>query len=105
MTVVEALDLAKSAGVSISIDGDDLVLRASQAPDPEVLVRLAQQKADILDLHRMHAGRSEDDWKVLFDERAAIMEFDGGLPRTEAEEAARQEVEALRLVVERIANA
>jgi len=32
------------------------------------------------------------DYKELFEERAAIREFDGGLPRKEAEEKARNEV-------------
>lgn len=34
--------------------------------------------------------------KELFEERAAIMEFDGGLTRVEAEEAARKEIEDAR---------
>jgi hypothetical protein len=28
---------------------------------------------------------SAEDWQVFFDERAGIIEFDGGLPRAEAE--------------------
>jgi hypothetical protein len=36
---------------------------------------------------------------VLFDERAGIMEFDGGLSRAEAEEEARREMEVLRRLV------
>ena len=30
-------------------------------------------------------GWSAEDWQVFFDERAGIVEFDGGLPRPEAE--------------------
>ena len=30
-------------------------------------------------------GWSAEDWQVFFDERAGIVEFDGGLPRAEAE--------------------
>ena len=46
------------------------------------------------DIHDLSADESED-----FEERAAIMEFDGGLPREQAEQ------EALRLILKkRLAN-
>lgn len=35
------------------------------------------------------AGLSEEAWREVFEERAAIMEFDGGLMRADAEAAAR----------------
>ena len=34
---------------------------------------------------RGNHGWSAEDWKVFFDERVAMAEFDGGLPREEAE--------------------
>jgi hypothetical protein len=37
---------------------------------------------------------SRDDWQAYFDERAGIREFDGGLPRPEAERLAREDVTA-----------
>lgn len=39
---------------------------------------------------------SEEDWQALYDERAAIMEYDGGLPRDEAEARAAEEIRSLR---------
>ena len=36
----------------------------------------------------------DDDAREFFEERAAIMEFDGGLPRSEAEIAAKALTEA-----------
>ena len=45
---------------------------------------------------RDFAAWTEEDWQALFDERAGIMEFDGGLPRKEAETAAANEVNLLR---------
>ena len=36
----------------------------------------------------------DDDAREFFEERAGIMEFDGGLPRTEAELAAKALTEA-----------
>jgi hypothetical protein len=43
-----------------------------------------------------HEGdsRTEADWQSLFDARAAILEYDGGLPRAEAERATRGEFKA-----------
>lgn len=38
----------------------------------------------------------EEDWQAAFDERAAILEYDGGWPRPEAERLAREEIEARR---------
>lgn len=38
----------------------------------------------------------EQDWQAAFDERAAILEFDAGLPREEAEALARREIERQR---------
>ena len=68
------------------IDGDDLELEAPAPPPPAVLDLLSRHKADILRLLRpANDGWSPEDWQVFFDERAAIAEFDGGLPRAEAE--------------------
>jgi len=36
-----------------------------------------------------YATFDEDDWRVLFEERAAIMEYEGGLSRERAEACAR----------------
>ena len=38
------------------------------------------------------AGWDEEDWQAAFDERAAILEFDGGLSRADAERLAGQEI-------------
>jgi hypothetical protein len=35
-------------------------------------------------------------WEEMFEERAAIMEYDGGLPRSEAEQLAKQLVDEMR---------
>jgi hypothetical protein len=51
-----------------------------------MLELLSLHKADLLKLLRpANDGWSPEDWQVLFEERAAIAEFDGGLPRAEAE--------------------
>ena len=47
---------------------------------------LSRYKAGVVALLRAGSdGWSGEDWRALFDERAAIAEFDGGLPRLSAE--------------------
>ena len=86
MSAVEALKAARAAGVHLGIDGDDLVLEAASAPPAAVLDALSRHKAEIMVLLRpAEDGWSAEDWQVFFEERAGIVEFDGGLPRAEAE--------------------
>ncbi len=73
MSVVEALEAARVAGVRVGIEGDDLALEASAPPPPAVLDLLSRHKAGIVTLLRSADGR------------AGIGELDGGLPRAEAE--------------------
>jgi hypothetical protein len=86
MSAAEALKAARDAGVQLGIDGDGLVLEASAPPPPAVVDLLSRHKAEITALLRpAEDGWSAGDWQVFFDERAGFIEFDGGLPRAEAE--------------------
>jgi hypothetical protein len=86
MSAALALKSARVVGVHVRIDGDDLELEAPARPPQAVLDLLSLHKADILRLLRpTNDGWSPKDWQVFFGERAAILEFDAGLPRTEAE--------------------
>jgi hypothetical protein len=86
MSAVEALKAARAAGVELALDGDDLALKAASAPSAAVLDALSRHKAEIMVLLRpAEDGWSAEDWQVFFEERAGIVEFDGGLPRAEAE--------------------
>ncbi len=86
MSAFHALELARAAGVRIEIDGDALTLDADFAPPLAVLELLARHKAQVIALLRLGGdGWSGEDWRAFFDERAAIAEFDGGLPRDQAE--------------------
>lgn len=86
MSAAEALKLARAAGIQVGIDGDALALAACAPPPAEVLDLLARHKADILTLLRPGSdGWSGEDWREFFEERAGIAEFDGGLPRDQAE--------------------
>jgi hypothetical protein len=48
LTVTEALELARSQGVEVTLDGDDLVLKAEAAPPPGLLAILGRGKWDIV---------------------------------------------------------
>jgi len=42
------------------------------------------------------AGWDDEDWQAAYEERAAVLEFDGCLSREEAERLARLEIEDQR---------
>ena len=86
MSAAEALKAARAAGIELGIDGNDLALEASAPPPAAVLDLLARHKPGIVALLRPDRdGWSAEDWQVFFDGQAGIAEFDGGLPRPEAE--------------------
>jgi len=86
MTAVEALKAARAAGIELALDGDALVLSAASAPPAAALDALSRHKPEVVALLRRGPdGWSGEDWQAYFDERAGIAEFDGGLPRPEAE--------------------
>jgi hypothetical protein len=86
MSATQALRAARDAGVQLRLDGDDLLLEASAPPPDDVLDLLFRHKPGVVELLRTDRdGWTAEDWQVFFDERAGIAEFDGGLPRPEAE--------------------
>jgi hypothetical protein len=86
MSAVEALKSARAGGIRLGIDGDDLVLEASAPPPPAVIDLLSRNKAGIVALLRPgRDGWSTEDWRIFFEERVGIIEFDGGLPPAEVE--------------------
>ena len=86
MSATKVLEAARAASVIVGINDNDLMLRAPARPASAVLDALSRYKAEIVALIRLEPLRwSADDWRAFFDERAGIIEFDGGLPRAEAE--------------------
>ena len=86
MSAAEALRAARSLGVHLEIEGTDLLLEAASEPPTTTIAALSRYKAEIIGLLRSgHDGWSAEDWRLFFDERAAVAEFDGGLSRTDAE--------------------
>jgi hypothetical protein len=86
MSAAKAIMEARTAGIQLDVEGGDLVLEADAAPPSAVVELLAYHKASVVALLRKgDDGWSGEDWRALFDERAAMAEFDGGLPRASAE--------------------
>ncbi len=89
MSAADALKAARTAGIKVAVDGNDLVLEAPSQPSAGVLDLLSHHKAGILSLLRpADVGWLAEDWRAFFDERAGIAEHDGGLTRAEAEKQA-----------------
>jgi hypothetical protein len=89
MNAAQAICMAQENGVRVEVAGADLILDADQEPASKVLDDLRRHKAGIIAL--LTATESDwtaEDWQVFYDERAGIAEFDGGLPRPEAEDRA-----------------
>lgn len=102
MTAASIVRSAIAAGIRIKVDGDKLLLSASDRPDDHLVRSLRAAKWVVLDYLKGLALWDEEDWSALHDERAGIMEFDGGLSRGEAERQAREEVDVLRQLVAQI---
>ena len=67
MSAVQALALARAAGIRVSVEGDDLALMAQAPPSDDVLDLLAQHKAAVVRL--LVSGGDEwtaADWRQFF---------------------------------------
>jgi hypothetical protein len=86
VSAADAMKAAQDTSVTVRLDGDDLVLEAAVPPPSYVLDLLLLHKAGVVAMLRLDKdGWSIEEWQALYDERAGIAEFDGGLPRREAE--------------------
>jgi hypothetical protein len=86
VSAAEALRVARAADIEVRLDGDDLLLEANERPPAAILDLLQCHKPEIVALLRNEKdGWSAEDWRVYYEERAAIAEFDGGLTRDAAE--------------------
>lgn len=86
MNASETLSAVRAAGVSIKVDGDDLVREAAAPPPSAVLDALSYHKLSILALLRsVTIGWSAEDWRALFEERIEVFQQERGLQRDLAE--------------------
>lgn len=78
-------------GITVQADGAQLVVDGPARELSEgLLVRLRLAKADLLSALQARKVSKWDgkDWQAYFDERAAVREYEGELPRPEAERLA-----------------
>lgn len=99
MSAAALVRRAVDAGVVLRVADDRLVLSSDSQPDEGLLHQLRSAKPAIVAYLRRLALWTEEDWNALYGERAGIMEFDGGLPRADAEAKAVKEVDLLRYIV------
>ncbi len=87
MSAASAIRAARAAGITVIADGEELVLEAAAEPPSHVIEDLRRHKQELLKLVALSNFDewSRADWRAFFDERAGIAEFDGGLPRDQAE--------------------
>jgi hypothetical protein len=95
MNLVDFILELKSRGISLVPRGEKLIVDApAGALLPQDRVMLAQRKEQLLSLLTglPRLDHLPPDWHQLWDERAAIMEYEGKLPRERAEFLALLEV-------------
>ncbi len=97
MSATELIAEARAAGVRLYVvDGGGLKWTSATPPPADLLARLRENKPLLIRAleaigHRVNRGHRDGDaerWRDLFEERAAVREFDGGLSRADAEAAA-----------------
>lgn len=94
MTVETLLKSIQAAGGTLEPRGDRLRVNAPSPLPEDLLSELRVHKAELMALLRgklpAHVGDWPTEWVESYQERAGIMEFDGGLPTAEAEHRAEE---------------
>jgi hypothetical protein len=91
MNAADILDQARALGVRIAPEGEDgLYVRGPRSPIHQLAPILREHEPELL-----AALKEAENNLATFEERAAIIEFDGGPRRAEAEHLAWEQVQAL----------
>ena len=73
MSAAEALRAARTAGITVTLDGETLLLKATAEPPQAVLDALSRHKLAILDLLRPgQCGWTAEQWRAYFDKRYSL---------------------------------
>ena len=88
MTIPELLHATHDAGLTIKLTGDKLKWTGNRTTVEKWLPVLCERKMEIVTYLRDSEKLDAESAFELFSERAAIMEFDGGLDHMDAEKAA-----------------
>jgi hypothetical protein len=93
VTAAAVLAEARAAGVRLHATPEGELHWRCRGPLPERLRQLlAAHKPELLALMREEGDRLNTEWLELWEERSAIMEYDGKLPREQAEAQALADV-------------
>lgn len=92
-------DIRRSGGHVDLVAPDRIRVSAPAALLPDLVARVRDVKLDLIAVLAKRGSTAccdapwnDDDWEAYFEERAAIREYDGGLPRAQAERRARKDV-------------
>jgi|GEM_PF-4680134 len=89
MSAQPILNELLSCGFTLFIDGELLKVSPASSLTDELRQKIRAHKAELLEvLHDTQKDTYIEDYTELFQERAAIAEYDGGLLRDQAEEMA-----------------
>lgn len=102
MTAVEVLAACDAKHIRLVVVGDHLQYRAPRGAVTDALREaVARHRADIVEMVRARIAVAHEapaawpePWRERFEERAAILEFDAGLTRKNAETTAAVQVRA-----------
>ena len=87
MKAAELIRHVERAGAQLRLIGDEIQIKKRTLLTPSEISALAHQRDAIRRYLRDRASDPWDgvDYRTFFEERAGISEYDGGLPREEAE--------------------
>ena len=85
MIAQRLIDDARAAGLSIEVEGGDLIVEADRDPPAGLLAELRQHKAELIAVLVRPSGAGTPTDHDELDERAALIEFGVNVPRRWAE--------------------
>lgn len=90
----ESLSAPATVATVATVDPSNHQTVASVANVADLQPKTAPRMAPTIDLY---ASWDEEDWRAAFEERAGVLEYDGGYSRQDAERLARIEIDEWRL--------
>jgi hypothetical protein len=98
MSAAQALAAVRAGGISLAVDGADLILEGSNSPSPAVLDLVRLHKAEIIAAITATPPTNQEtgavvDCRDFYEERAAIRQYDAHYSRAEAEALAWGEMQ------------
>ena len=94
---LQVLRAARNKGIEVLLSHGNLRLVARREPARPIIEELIAHKPAIIALLTPDAsGWTGEDYAMFHEERAAILEYEHGVPRPEAEARAREQTDAER---------